>query len=146
MTRRWRNAAPVPSRCAVCCPRPFWEKSGASIPRPSPKFAMTRGHVRDAEELHDALLTLIALPASHDASVLQGNRLCGKLQDSLNAWNPFLEQLAADRRASLAHEGSETYWVAAERVPVFSQIFSSAHFEAALPSLGAPTLSRDESL
>jgi len=102
--------------------------------------------VRDAEELHDALLTLIALPASHDASVPQGNRLCDKLQDSLNAWNSFFEQLVAERRAGLAHEGSETYWVAAERVPVFTQIFPSAHFEAALPSLGAPTLSRDESL
>ena len=102
--------------------------------------------VRDAEELHDALLTLIALPARHDPGSLQSNRLRGKLQESLNAWIPFLEQLVADRRASLAHVGSEAYWVAAERVPVFSQVFPSAHFEAVPPSVGAAALSRDESL
>ncbi len=102
--------------------------------------------VRDTEELHDALLTLIALPARHDPASLQSNRLRGKLQESLNAWIPFLEQLVVDRRASLAHVGSEAYWVAAERVPVFSQVFPSAHFEAVPPSVSAAALSRDESL
>jgi ATP-dependent helicase Lhr and Lhr-like helicase len=102
--------------------------------------------VRDAEELHDALLTLIALPARPDASVLQNNRLHGKLRESLSAWNPFFEQLVADRRASLARVGSDIYWVAAERVPVFMQIFPSAHFEVVPPRVGAPALSRDESL
>jgi ATP-dependent helicase Lhr and Lhr-like helicase len=102
--------------------------------------------VRDAEELHDALLTLIALPVRHDSSALQNTRLHGKLQESLNDWNSFFEQLVADRRASLAHLGNETYWVAAERVPAFSQIFSSAHFEVAPPDVGAPASSREESL
>ncbi|HVH69969.1 MAG TPA: DEAD/DEAH box helicase, partial [Candidatus Dormibacteraeota bacterium] len=102
--------------------------------------------VRDAEELHDALLTLIALPARHDSGAPQSNRLPSKLQESLNAWNPFFEQLAAARRAGLAHVGSEAYWVAAERVPAFTQVFPLAHFEAPLPSVGAPAMSRDESL
>ena len=102
--------------------------------------------VRDAEELHDALLTLIALPARHDPGSPPSNRLRDKLQESLDAWIPFLEQLVVDRRASLAHVGSEAYWVAAERVPVFSQVFPSAHFEAVPPSVGAAALSRDESL
>ena len=102
--------------------------------------------VRDAEELHDALLTLIALPARHDPGSPPSNRLRDKLQESLDAWIPFLEQLVVDRRASLAHVGSEAYWVAAERVPVFSQVFPSAHFEAVPPSVSAAALSRDESL
>ena len=102
--------------------------------------------VRDAEELHDALLTLIALPARHGSGALPSNRLQGKLRESLNVWNPLFEQLVAERRASLAHVGSETYWVAAERVPAFTQIFPTAHFEVLLPSLGLPALSRDESL
>jgi len=102
--------------------------------------------VRDAEELHDALLTLIALPARHDSGELQSNRLHGKLRESLNAWNPLFEQLAADRRSGLAHVGNETYWVAAERVPAFTQIFPTAHFEVLPPSVGSPALSHDESL
>ena len=102
--------------------------------------------VRDAEELHDALLTLIALPAHLDSGALQSNRLRDKLAESLNAWNPFFEQLVADRRASLAHVGKETYWVAAERVLRFTQIFPSAHFEVAPATIDGLALSRDESL
>ena len=102
--------------------------------------------VRDAEELHDALLTFIAVPASRDSGGLPGSRLHVKLENSLNTWNPFFEQLVADRRASLASAGGETYWVATERVPAFTQIFPSAHFKVAPPSVGAPNLSRDESL
>ena len=102
--------------------------------------------VRDAEELHDTLLTLIALPVPQSTNELQSNRLQRKLQESLNVWNPLFEQLAAERRAGLAHVGSETYLVAAERVPAFMQIFPSAHFEVAPPSVGTPALSRDESL
>ncbi|HKW62585.1 MAG TPA: DEAD/DEAH box helicase [Candidatus Acidoferrum sp.] len=102
--------------------------------------------VRDAEELHDALLTLIALPARLISGGLQESRVQFKLQESLNAWNPFFEQLVADRRASLAQIGSEIYWVAAERVPTFAQIFPSAHFEVPPPNPDAPIPSRDESL
>src|SRR6201997_3181392 len=102
--------------------------------------------VRDAEELHDALLTLIALPARHDSGALPSNRLHGKLRESLNAWNPLFEQLAADRRSGLAYVGNETYWVAAERVPAFTQVFPTAHFEVLPPSVGLPALSHDESL
>ena len=102
--------------------------------------------VRDAEELHDALLTLIALPARDNSGALGSNCLRAKLQESLGAWNPFFEQLVADRRASLAQANNEMYWVAAERVPAFTQIFPSAHFEVVPPSVSAPALSPGESL
>ena len=102
--------------------------------------------VRDAEELHDALLTLIALPARQDSGAYQSNRLLGRLRESLNAWNPFFEQLVAARRASLAHVGSETYWIATERVSAFTHIFPSAHFEVAPPKLDTDASSRDDSL
>lgn len=102
--------------------------------------------VRDAEELHDALLTLIAVPAGHSSDEAQDNRLLRKLQESLSTWNPFFEQLVADRRANLAQVGSKTYWVATERVPTFTQIFPAAHFEIAPPGVGAAAPSRDESL
>lgn len=102
--------------------------------------------VRDAEELHDALLTLIALPARRRSGALQSNRLHSKLEESLNGWNPFFEQLAVDRRASLAQTDSEAYWVAAERVPAFVQVFPSARFEVAPPKVDAAASSRDDSL
>src|SRR5207248_1539237 len=39
--------------------------------------------VRDAEELHDALLTLVALPARANAGALQNDHLSVQLQQSL---------------------------------------------------------------
>jgi ATP-dependent helicase Lhr and Lhr-like helicase len=101
--------------------------------------------VRDAEELHDALLTLIAFPASGE--MVRGNSsLSAKLGDSLPAWTPLFAQLAAERRAGLARVRNEGYWVASERVPAFLQIFPSASFETPLPRLESPEISREDAL
>jgi ATP-dependent Lhr-like helicase len=101
--------------------------------------------VRDAEELHDALLTLIALPASSETK--RGNSsLWTKLGDSLPAWTPLFEQLAADRRAGLARVRNETYWVASERAPAFMQIFPSASFEMPVPHVESQEVSREDAL
>jgi ATP-dependent helicase Lhr and Lhr-like helicase len=102
--------------------------------------------VRDAEELHDALLTLTALPATTNQELLRNNRLLAKLQESLNAWRPFFDQLVADRRAGRATMGSATYWIAAERVPAFTQIFPAARFEVSPPKLESRTVSGEDSL
>jgi ATP-dependent helicase Lhr and Lhr-like helicase len=104
--------------------------------------------VRDAEELHDALLTLIALPvrANTDASV--SNQLHNKVRESAAAWNPFFEQLAQAHRVTRAHVGSETYWVSAERMNNFVQIFPSTTFEdSAVPIFESPgTSNREDAL
>src|SRR5262249_13675370 len=57
--------------------------------------------VRDAEELHDALLTLVALPS---ASFPSSGRspLAARLVDSLPSWTTFFQQLSSQRRAGLA--------------------------------------------
>jgi ATP-dependent Lhr-like helicase len=102
--------------------------------------------VRDAEELHDALVTLTVLPARAIAEGLPEIRLVAKLQESLTAWNPFFEQLVADRRAGLANVGSKIYWVAAERASAFTEIFPSARFEVPLPSVASLAPSRDVAL
>jgi ATP-dependent Lhr-like helicase len=102
--------------------------------------------VRDAEELHDALVTLTVLPAGAIAEGLPEIRLVAKLQESLSAWNPFFEQLVADRRAGLANVGSKIYWVAAERASAFTEIFPSARFEVPLPSVASLAPSRDVAL
>ncbi len=102
--------------------------------------------VRDAEELHDALLTLIALPARANADSHGTKRLNAKLRESLPAWAPFFEQLVSNRRAALAQVGNETYWVAAERVPAFTQIFPAARFEVPPPKIESPTISQEDAL
>jgi ATP-dependent Lhr-like helicase len=100
--------------------------------------------VRDVEELHDALLTLIALPAGARTDAPIANPLGEKLQHSLLKWSPSFDQLVEDRRASRAEVGSETYWVAAERKDTFAQIFPSARFETQLPDIESSVVSRED--
>jgi ATP-dependent Lhr-like helicase len=101
--------------------------------------------VRDAEELHDALLTLIALPVGTE--ILRGNNgLSTKLRNSVPAWTPLFDQLTAERRAGLARVLDEAYWVASERLPAFMQIFPSARFETPVPHVEWQELSREEAL
>jgi ATP-dependent helicase Lhr and Lhr-like helicase len=101
--------------------------------------------VRDAEELHDVLLTLIALPVGDKGR--QGNsRLNATLDNVLPAWTPFFERLVGDRRAGIAHAGDQAYWVAAERVPTFMQVFPSATFDVALPDVESLAVSREDAL
>ena len=102
--------------------------------------------VRDAEELHDALLTLVALPHRAETDVSIANPLSGKLQQSVSQWSAFFNQLVEDRRASCAEVGSATYWVAAERKHTFAQIFPSARFEAHLPDIESSAVSREDAL
>jgi ATP-dependent Lhr-like helicase len=97
--------------------------------------------VRDAEELHDALLGLVALPTH---GIWPGTRVGRKLQESVPAWNEYFELLAGERRAGRAWVGDRTYWVAAERVKAFEQIFSDARFETHLPDLESAPKSREE--
>ena len=60
--------------------------------------------VRDADELHDALLTLILLPVAPE-------------------WQPFFEELARANRANILGRDGRKYWVAAERLAIGEQAF-----------------------
>src|SRR5467141_1473349 len=102
--------------------------------------------VRDAEELHDALLTLIALPARTKADAHITNRLRAKFEKSLPAWSAFFDQLRAEHRAGQAQVDRQTYWVATERIHTFMEIFPSAQFEAPLPNVESPLVSREDAL
>jgi ATP-dependent Lhr-like helicase len=102
--------------------------------------------VRDAEELHDALLSLIALPIpANDTGQLTGS-LYAKLQESAPQWTPHFDQLVAERRAGRAQINGASYWVATERANAFREIFPSATFDVPLPELSAAVTSRDEAL
>ncbi|MGH9736605.1 MAG: DEAD/DEAH box helicase [Candidatus Acidiferrales bacterium] len=97
--------------------------------------------VRDAEELHDSLLTLVALPESFE-------RLPSRLthvSESLSKWREFFTELQHANRTSKAAANGRRYWVAAERAKSFSAIFPDAAFDAALPKVEAD-ISRDDAL
>ncbi len=100
--------------------------------------------VRDAEELHDALLTLIALPASDLGDSQRLDPLSVRLQQSLTAWGDLFEQLMQQHRVISARQNEKVYWVAAERVRSFTQIFSSAQFDSPLPDFESPAASSKE--
>jgi ATP-dependent helicase Lhr and Lhr-like helicase len=100
--------------------------------------------VRDAEELHDALLSLVALPAGTPGGFWRGGRLAARLQESLPHWSGYFEQLAVERRAGPARVGDSMYWVAAERVRAFEQVFPAARFEAHLPDVESAAKSRED--
>jgi len=102
--------------------------------------------VRDAEELHDALLTLVAIPAGPTTVAEGSRRVVTKLQESLPVWSNFFGELARKHRATRARAGSEIYWVAAERMRAFLRIFPSADFESPLPDFESPASSREDAV
>jgi ATP-dependent Lhr-like helicase len=102
--------------------------------------------VRDAEELHDALLTLVALPAGALGVGAENGRLRARLRECFPEWGEYFERLVAERRAGCARVGDEAYWVAAERVKAFGQVFPSASFGVPLPEVESAAVSREEAV
>ena len=74
--------------------------------------------VRDPDELHDALHTLIMLPES----ISQLSAVSSQRQPQTASWNSFFDRLRIESRAVLAEAAGKKYWVAAERVECFHAI------------------------
>ena len=88
--------------------------------------------VRDADELHDVLHTLVALPeGSHNAA---------------GDWKFYFERLVSEGRAAAAACGSGIYWVAAERAKTFAMLFPDVRFAQELAEVEASTPTRDDAL
>ena len=85
--------------------------------------------VRDADDLDDALQTLILLPEADG-----------------HAWSAPFDALVAARRAGRARAGDRTWWVSAERAPLVTTILPEARFDTVLPDLATPPATRDEAL
>ena len=78
--------------------------------------------VRDADELHDAMLTLGLLPESDVGR--------GALDVEAERWAGWFRSLVADGRAFEARYGNgRLAWVAAESVPVVAAVFPDATFD-----------------
>jgi len=96
--------------------------------------------LRDADELHDLLLTLIALPES----------VAGGIPDTastpISEWQQFFEQLRSNHRAGRAVHGIRAYWVASERVKSFSALFPNARLEPSMMATESVVPSSDDVL
>jgi ATP-dependent Lhr-like helicase len=87
--------------------------------------------VRDADELHDVLHTLVALPeTSPNFDVCR--------------WKFHLERLIGEGRAARAAIDGRAYWVAAERARSFASLFPEARFEPQLADVEAAAPRRDD--
>jgi ATP-dependent Lhr-like helicase len=75
--------------------------------------------VRSADELHDALLTLVVVPES-------------------SGWAPWFEELSRDRRAARFRVGESTFWVAAERRDVVLKAYPEGKLDSELASISGP--------
>ncbi len=96
-----------------------------------------RPDVRDADELHDALQTLVALPEE-----IPDEGWARAIAD----WAPFLTELMEGWRVVRASAGGRPYYVASERAQDFALIFPEARFEVAPPELAVATRSREDAL
>jgi ATP-dependent Lhr-like helicase len=89
--------------------------------------------VRDADELHDVLHTLVALPESgRDFSTEQ--------------WKFYFDRLVKEGRAASAILGERCFWAAAERAKTFSVLFPAARFAQELVEVEATVPTRDDAL
>jgi ATP-dependent Lhr-like helicase len=110
--------------------------------------------VRDADELHDVLHTLVALPEELAAKMTSGEihtsrannaREMGHLGSSAG-WDGYFERLLNEGRAGVASHGGRRYWVAAERARSFADLFPLAEFLQTLADVETARASRDDAL
>jgi len=108
--------------------------------------------VRDADELHDALLTFVALPEPEQAvsSPAAASRawpaLQERLAESLPQWQPDFVELIRQNRVTRAERDGHTYWVCAERAALFKQVYGAASFADPLPDIGSTAPSQEEAV
>ena len=102
--------------------------------------------VRDANELHDVLQTLVALPQTERSEAQHDFPLGAAIRASLEAWRPFLDSLRAQDRIASASNSGYHYWVAAERVKSFAQLFPAAQFESPAIDVEPQLPSREDAL
>ena len=115
--------------------------------------------VRNADELHDVLHTLGALPEDCPSPLgaVDEDALVTAIARAADPWRQFFENLVLQGRAvvgSVADGESDSaqqsarrhYWVAAEKVRSFSLLFPSAIFEPAPREIDGPVPSRDDAL
>ncbi len=121
--------------------------------------------VRDADELHDVLHTLIALPLDEmGRPVMSVNHVVGAHPESFDdsnlvtisstvlsdnttrRWLLDFERLVQAGRATTAMVAERRYWVAAERAEAFSLLFPIATFTHTMPIVAGVAVSYNDAM
>ena len=89
--------------------------------------------VRDQDELHDVLHTLVALPSEG-------------LGEGILTWRTRFDRLVARGRGLTARSEDREYWIAAERERTFSLLFPDASFADPAPRIEQDAPSYDDAL
>jgi len=102
--------------------------------------------VRDADELHDVLHTLIAVP--EDCRALLDWTAGGSPHLGLRheEWATHFARLVQEHRAAPALSNDRHYWVAVERAKLFSLLFPEASFDGAMVDVENSVPSRDDAV
>jgi ATP-dependent Lhr-like helicase len=98
--------------------------------------------VRDADELHDLLQELVAVPEFGEAEA----DAFSFISKPTSAWNDYFGELISAGRASRAQIRGKIYWVVAEKARTFASIFPEASFVSSLSEVEKNKLSRDDAL
>src|SRR6266853_111583 len=131
--------------------------------------------VREPDELHDVLHTLIAFPEAIPAGVAAGDSPaqtdlvslsllnfpeassravldrtaedgCLHVSRSAGEWQGYFERLLEHGRATRAEHAGVNYWVAAERAKTFSQLFPGAQSDRPVGEIQGTLPSSDDAL
>lgn len=89
--------------------------------------------IRDADELHDALITLIGIPETFPFS---------PLGDPIDTWSSYFADLVKQGRAARAVIGARTFWVGAEKANSFRHVFPDARYSPALLNIEKKVVER----
>ena len=93
--------------------------------------------VRDADELADTLVTLVALPESF---VTPGG-------ETVSArWGGYFRQLASERRAARALQDGAAFWVGAEKLGTFLAVCPTSQVENDVARLDGSAPAREEAI
>lgn len=93
--------------------------------------------LRSADELHDFLQTLIALP---DGLCLNDH------QKITPSWQIYFDQLINEGRATIAQIEDKKFWLVAEKAKVFSIIYPQARFQQTLKAINSVSLEPEEGI
>lgn len=104
--------------------------------------------VRDADELHDVLHTLVALPEHLHAAPLNAFTVEGSSLRPFaeSVWRHYFDLLSTQRRVVKAREDGVTYWVAMERAPDFALLSPGAEFDRPLADVDGIVAPREDAL
>jgi ATP-dependent Lhr-like helicase len=100
--------------------------------------------VRDADELHDVLHTLVMVPVESSQQSAFSNQLEDRGGKLTADWGPSFDRLYLENRAVVAEAAGKQYWLAAERQEWFLALHSVETRLAASPAARHKTVATED--